>query len=313
MKKLQPLIFKDDYYSEIEREIKNIFMRSIYSALVKELKTTVKILTNAAGDSLFEAVAKGLVNYDGEKFTGKFNSRISRSLRKIGAKFKRGAWYLPNTFLPAEIAIAAAQADARYKAIYQGLLKTIDSIDIDKAIADSPINASYFRTVTAMNDAFLKTVKGVSIAPEMTMQARQIIAGEWGNNLKLYIKDWSRQNIIKLRKEVQASAFAGHRAEALIKTIQNNYAVSNRKAKFLARQETSLLMSKMREQRYKDIGAAKYIWRGSMDERERADHKALEGKVIYWDSPPIVDRATGRRAHAGEDFGCRCVAEAVLE
>lgn len=46
-----------------------------------------------------------------------------------------------------------------------------------------------------------------------------------------------------------------------------------------------------------------YIWRTRGDANVRPSHAANNGKVFSWDSPP----ATG---HPGEDYGCRCIAEA---
>ena len=105
----------------------------------------------------------------------------------------------------------------------------------------------------------------------------------------------------------------GSRAENMVKTIISEYGVSRRKAKFLARQETALLMSKYQEERFKDVGVTKYRWSAAMDARTRPDHKLLDGKIISWDSPPITNRKTGARNHAGADYNCRCVAIAIAE
>ena len=146
----------------------------------------------------------------------------------------------------------------------------------------------------------------------MTAAQRQLIATQWGTNLDLYIKNWAADNILKLRKQITENTFAGRRAEDMVSLIRQNYGVGQRKAEFLARQETSLLMSKFHESRFKDIGSQSYIWSSSDDERVREDHKLLNGKIFSWDSPPVVDRRTGRTGHPGEDFGCRCVAIALI-
>jgi len=48
-----------------------------------------------------------------------------------------------------------------------------------------------------------------------------------------------------------------------------------------------------------------YIWRTAGDGKVRREHAANNGKIFFWDNPP----ATG---HPGEDFGCRCWAEAYI-
>lgn len=313
MKYLQPLTLRPTYYARIEAEIKKLFFKTIYADIVRAIRVPKSEITNAIDDALYKAVADGRVEYDGQLFTGKFTAAISKRLRDIGAVWRKTGWHLSPEFMPAEISMALAHADSRYQAIASSLIKTLDTVDVDKAFQDSAIKGSYFKTTGEMNADFLKTLGSATIAPELTVVARQIIAQQWGTNLQLYIKDWMQQNILKLRQQVQANAFAGNRAAKLVKVIQANYGVSQNKAKFLARQETSLLMSKMREQRYTDIGSQTYRWSGSMDARERPDHKALEGKIFRWDSPPVVDKNTGMRAHPGEDFNCRCVAIPIIE
>jgi SPP1 gp7 family putative phage head morphogenesis protein len=48
-----------------------------------------------------------------------------------------------------------------------------------------------------------------------------------------------------------------------------------------------------------------YIWRTAGDGKVRREHAVNDGKIFSWDNPP----PTG---HPGEDFGCRCWAEAYI-
>jgi SPP1 gp7 family putative phage head morphogenesis protein len=164
-----------------------------------------------------------------------------------------------------------------------------------------------------MNDDFEKAVRAISIPPKMELVQREFLANEWANNLNLYVKDWAEKEILEMRMKVQANAFEGNRAEGLVKMLQSNYQISKRKAKFLARQETSLLMSKFHQGRYAQVGITRYKWGGAEDERERQDHKILNNKIFSYLSPPVTNRKTGARNNPGEDFGCRCVAIPVIE
>lgn len=92
------------------------------------------------------------------------------------------------------------------------------------------------------------------------------------------------------------------------KDIQKAYSVSRSKALFIARDQMAKLNSEITQHQQRDAGVNRYIWSTSGDERVRESHAALDGKVFSWDSPPVVDKRTGRRAHPGEDYQCRCVA-----
>lgn len=313
MKNLQPLPLKQKYWKQVQAEIQRIFDELIYFPIFKAMGEHPKEIKNSINNPLFDAFSDGRVWIEGNRIQGSFNAKISKELKALGAKYsgKSKSWSVPDR-LPPEISLARAAADSRFSKIKGSVLSVLDSIDIDVTDNISSIPDTYIDTIDQMESDFQKSVKSVTIAPKLTMEARNIIASEWGYNLDLYIKSWMDENIRKLRKDIEQNVFEGRRAESMVKHIQKNYGVSRRKAEFLARQETSLLMSKFREERYKDLGVSKYRWSTSKDERVRDDHKVLNGKMFAWDSPPVVDRRTGRRAHAGEDFGCRCLAIPVL-
>lgn len=56
------------------------------------------------------------------------------------------------------------------------------------------------------------------------------------------------------------------------------------------------------------VGSKKYIWRTMLDSRTRASHRKMEGTTHFWNRKP---RVGGRKLHPGEDWGCRCYAEAI--
>src|SRR5690606_18026343 len=81
------------------------------------------------------------------------------------------------------------------------------------------------------------------------------------------------------------------------------------RSEFTAREQIGKLNPKIQQERQQAPGAETCIWRTSKDSRVRESHRALDGTTQRWDTPPIVDEKTGRRAHPGEDFQCRCRAE----
>jgi SPP1 gp7 family putative phage head morphogenesis protein len=207
-----------------------------------------------------------------------------------------------------------ARALAHYDSLRGQLMGALDKVDYERIDRASNIPDVYIRTIDRMEHDFKFSVRAAyeGIVPQLTPEQRGTLAAEWGQNLDLYIRDWTSKNILELREKIQDSALSGRRSSELIEIVQKNYGVSRDKAKFLARQETSLLLSKYREVRYRDIGVETYRWSTSNDVRVRADHKHLQGKVFKFSNPPVVDTQNGRRANPGEDFGCRCVAIPVF-
>lgn len=318
MKLLKPIILKPEYYEAIEKEIMRFLHNHFYRPLMLATQISDDELKNDK-DPLADAVRNGTVDYEAGKFTGNFNAAISRQLRELGATFndKTKSWSLNADKVPVSVSMAKANADFAFEKMRKAVIKTLDDSTIDSVFAHhfahSYLQEKYEQAIQWMNDDFKKTVKSISIPPQLTGAQKKIIAEEWTNNLKLYIRGWTRENTVALREKVEKNAYAGQRAGNMVKMIKDNYGVAENKAKFLARQETSLLMSKFRETRYKDVGIQKYKWSTSGDQRVRDDHKHLDGKIFFFSSPPIVDKNSGRRGNPGEDFNCRCIARPVWE
>ena len=61
-----------------------------------------------------------------------------------------------------------------------------------------------------------------------------------------------------------------------------------------------------------DADCEHYTWMTWGDDRVRPDHARLDGTRQSWHSPPIVNLATGKTGHPGDDYGCRCIAAPVF-
>lgn len=313
MKFLKPITLKPKYYDHVEKLINRLFYKLCYEPIIIAMAENKQLYNET--DPLADAIRSGRLFFDGVKFSGEYSSNITKHFRKLGGKYDKSerTWTLP--VIPSNLKTAISDAQLRVEALKKQMLLNLEGAlnNINQDLLSDHIIPSYTKTVYEINQDFLKSVQSVSVPPELTAQMTHNIAKAWGQNLDLYIKKWTEKNILKLREEIATNVYQGKRAESLEKTIQKNYGVSRRKAKFLARQETSLLMSQVRQERFKDAGITKYMWIGVMDERERHDHKLLEDKIFTWDNPPITNLATGARNHPGEDYNCRCIARPIYE
>jgi SPP1 gp7 family putative phage head morphogenesis protein len=132
------------------------------------------------------------------------------------------------------------------------------------------------------------------------------------------VKGWTIEQATRLRDMVTEYQTTGTN-DSLLDLIQREYDVTTNKARFLARQETGLFFESLSRNRALSAGVRRYKWSTSHDERVRKNprgpnHKHLDGHVFDLDGPGgIVDLKTGRRAHAGQDWQCRCQKIWVLE
>lgn len=145
-----------------------------------------------------------------------------------------------------------------------------------------------------------------------------------GNFYKTALKEWTDLNVDLIKsipknslgemEDIVLKGFKGGKTtKTIMQDIQHTYGVSRNKAKFLARDQMAKLNSDIAKMQQTDAGVKEYIWSSSGDGRVRDRHKELDGKRFKWSEPPIVDKKTGRRAHPGQDYQCRCVALPVFD
>jgi SPP1 gp7 family putative phage head morphogenesis protein len=317
---LTPIITDDRDAEEIERKIRALLRMEIYLPIIRELGINSSTLQNSLAD-LHRAISNGQIRYERGHFKGTFNATLSRELRQLGAWWDRthGSWKLPPSKLTPDIRSAIAASVERFKKTCERINKRLSDLDLEAVTEKLRIDKIFDRTIYKVNKSFEKSIKGISVAPVFTPEQRVKIRDEYTTNMKLYIKEWAEKEIVDLRHKVEKNVMAGTRYEGLIKTIQKSYAVGQSKAKFLARQETNLLTTKLRETRYMDAGVKQYRWvavAGSPLHPVRPAHQALadrskKGELFSWDDPPIVDDK-GSRKHPGQDYNCRCIAVPVV-
>lgn len=316
---LQPIVEKESQYAGIREEIIAYFREVIFQPLFDLLdEYNVSTKENAKVSAVISALGSGKIYYNNGTFTGKFNAAISKELRDAGATWDKviKAFHLPVSRLPNEIRAQVADNEAKSEKLTKDVLNLLGQMETNVAQAGTGLDLKF-----SLNGVFVDLrkqykrsleAKGLSVPPDLTEETKKQIEVEYTKDLDKYVKDFTAKMIPEMRTMVQDNAFEGARPDKLSKIIQGRYGVSKRKAQFLADQETSLLLSKYRESRYRQLGSRRYVWSTSQDVRVRHDHEELNGKVFFWDSPPITNKTTGARNNPGEDFGCRCVARPIL-
>lgn len=314
MKYLAPVITKANYYEDLEKTINDFFI-SFLQEINSIINKNIQMLNS--NNIIQDALNVGRIQYVNGSFQGKFNASIVKELKKIGANYnkKTNNYDISIIDLPFAIQSQISISKTRFEKTHNEIIKYLDDMQneniLKSKIDELPLQDEYVKTIDDIDKAFEKTMDGV-VDYYRNEKINENLAKDYANNIKLYIENFTKENITNLRKQVLNNTFSGYRAENLINIIKINYNVSESKAKFLARQETNLLVASFREQRYKDVGVQKYKWR-VRGFHTRPDHKALDGKIFFWDNPPVVNRETGERKHPGQDWNCFCTAIPIVE
>lgn len=325
MKTLKSLPLIEADYADIQKQLGEIFYRIIFKPIVdllapqnKQMKKAAKEFRNAKDDIVVAAILSGQIQYVDSEFSGDFTAAVSSALRGLGAQYNKhtGTFGAVPETLPASIIAAEERMRVDEKKLHDGLQDLFNRMlrGLNQTVKGDQVNAT--KTISKLDAKFDKTYgkevpKAISV-DELSAAGQKQIVKDYSNNMDLWVNKFSREMIHELRGIVEENAATGYRYDKLISKIQGRFSVSQSKAEFLARQETSLFVSKHREARFADAGITSYIWRTAGDSTVREDHRKLNGRTFEFSNPPIVDEATGRRANPGEDFNCRCVSEPIL-
>lgn len=275
--------------------------------------------------NLKSALQSGKIQFYRGSFKGKFTAPVSKELKSLGAKWsaKDQAWKLPSAELPPDLRMAISSSEVNFEQKLKSIDRRLEQILPEEIAEKLKVSEIFDRSLWKVDKEFHKNVAKITVAPQLTESGRQRIAEEWETNMQKYVKDFSETEISELRQKIQKTVYAGNRYESAVQSIQKSFGVSERKAKFLARQETALLMAKFKAVRYQDAGITKYKWKcvsGTATHPVRKWHKDLEdrsrkGETFSWDDPPITSKPGEpvRKNNPGEDYNCRCFAIPVVD
>lgn len=333
---LKPLETSPRDYDELEARLKRFFREYLYYPLLKELGLSQKLIINAAHPNpIIEALYTGKIYYARGTFTGAFNAALSKALTAIGAKFDKrtSSFKISTAEIPMEIRNIIAVSEMKFKEKMDKLDKKLSEIIPEELAAHFKCADLFDKSLWKAERQFQKNVKNITVAPQLTDEQRLKIAESWQNNMNLWIKGWTEEQIKDLRGRIFEDVLGGQRQDSLIppilkvtRTIQESHEQAVNKAKFLSQQESRLLMAAYHQVRYEAAGSKSYIWRCvhrphdmTPDQHTlgnvRYSHGLLNGKEFEWSNPPITTNPgeAVRRNHPGQDYRCRCFSRPLLQ
>ncbi len=121
------------------------------------------------------------------------------------------------------------------------------------------------------------------------------------------------QYLTQVDSIVMTNVRAGGRSSSIVKQLSEQFGVTSRRAKFIARDQTAKINGDLNKIRQQNAGFEYFQWIDSDDERVRDRHEDIADKVtaygkgIYrWDNPPLSSKGT--LIIPGQDYSCRCIA-----
>ena len=158
---------------------------------------------------------------------------------------------------------------------------------------------------------------GVNVALPGTEMRDNIDA--WAEENAALITNLSQGYISRVASIVNTGFSAGESWRSISQSIQNETAVSKRRANLIARDQVAKMNMQVTKQRAADLDIKQFIWRTMEDQRVRGNpsgrypkanpsHYARNGKTYNW-----KDGAGTRDTFPGQAINCRCYAANVIE
>ena len=201
-----------------------------------------------------------------------FQAISAKALMKVLEKYEKSdrtsqAENIANGFV--------SRGDAQNHAEVSTNLKNQTGIDLSAYLRNSPNIAERVNTLTAGNIQLIKSIRSQYLDKVQNAVMQAMVKGTLNKDLAAQIKDLGK--------------------------------TTEKRAMFIARDQSSKLNAALTQARHEDVGITKYTWSTSGDERVRDSHAENDGKVFEYANPPAD---TG---HHGHDFNCRCVQIPVLD
>ena len=184
------------------------------------------------------------------------------------------------------------------------------------------VASGFMSRINRNNDTSTRKNLKNSVGVDLQSQIRHEDINEYldvaiRNNVAL-IKSIKTDYMKDIGDVLRKNLLDGARSTDLITQIKERGQVNENRAKFIARDQTAKANADLTEIRSKALGSSTYTWSGSMDERERTTHKAMEGKLCKWSDPTVYSDDNGQtwkkrsaigavELHPGKDYNCRCV------
>lgn len=134
---------------------------------------------------------------------------------------------------------------------------------------------------------------------------RELLAAE-----TLRIQSIPQDMADRASKLAQRFLTSGERSRIIAQEIARTGEVAESKAIMLARTGVATAATTLVQARAENIGSTAYVWETSRDGSVRPSHRAMQGQVVHWRSPPTLD---GYTAHAGQFANCRCWPRPVID
>lgn len=316
--------YKEEYGKTIARIISLWFYDYLFEPCFRMLDGKTVENNN---DILREALQNGYIYYQEGAFyskTGKFTNAVALALEKIGAKYNRykKAYILADVMLPIDLVWAIRTLKAQTAERVAGVLGYFTLFEanllaiLSKLALDTAVETILQDMQSRMRKEFAKKKIPMISMPLDSFQEEEF-AKLYTENMYYWVKKFTEKEIKEMRQILGKMILQGKSRVTIAEYLMKKYKVSQRKALFLARNETGIALSSYQILTLKNEGFKYFKWHTILDGRERELHKQLNGRIFEIDNPPVIyiNEKTGQeeKGYPKQTYNCRCHATGWID
>ena len=316
---IKPIKYKKAYEKLIADKITDWLWDNIFKDCFEILKSDT--VYNST-DVIRTALESGLIYYQDGGFystTGRFKNELAKELETLGAKYSkyRKAYLIDKSKIPLGLlgSIETLKANTAIKVNALQAFLGLKLGELSKSLQTLVFDTAVEQIMQDLQERVYKNAeerKIELITPKLTDFRANEIAKNYTNNLNFWIKNWTEDRIIKMREVVGVMAIDGKSTKTIAEYIKKEFGISERHAKFLARNESAIATTSYLQAKYAEEGITEFKWYTNLDGRERPLHRELNGKIFRFDNPPIIDERTGEKGLPAQTYNCRCTFSPVI-
>lgn len=231
-----------------------------------------------------------------------------KSLKKLLREIRQEVQSLLDTHYPQGIAQDGI-SDGLSLALSRLLKRWLDRLEIlAPQIAESFLSQSMKHTDRAFESVLRQA--GFTVNFRHTPATRKAFQAALGGNVGL-IRSIAQQYLGRVESTVWRSVNAGYDMGMLAKELRKDFGISERRAAFIARDQTNKAKAVIEKARRLELGITEAIWLHSHAGKEpRPSHVAANGKKFNIAKGMYLD---GKWVQPGEEINCRCSSRAIIK
>lgn len=152
------------------------------------------------------------------------------------------------------------------------------------------------------------SLKASIVTPDMVDTFKAIVAENVG-----LIKSISADYLNQVQGSVMRSIANGNGLQDLVPALEKYEGMTHRRAHNIALDQTRKAYNNVARDKMQALGVEEYVWNHSGgSNKPREDHIEMDGNTYRFDTPPVIDEASGERGIPGQAPNCRCTMTPVF-